>query len=369
MFRSRVELLPHDPSWRDWFAQEAERITSVLGDVVLRIEHVGSTAVPELLAKPIIDIAIIVANPDDFERCVQPLIGLGYIYRGQNGDDSLRRYFVLEMDDRRVAQLHLWAGESPSWRQAVAFRDLLRTRADIRSAYTREKLHVAEAVGWSKGEYSVRKGPFIKAIIETELPTLVEARSGPGRIVTAREGSMESGVALERVNYFSGQMLVTADFRVEQDYFLAKLRRHNRYLHGWGVVSGLGVSAAEGGEVIVDAGIAIDCAGNEIFVCERTRVAICPDTRTCFVILEYLETPTAPAPASTDPAVLATGATSFTRIREGFRLESVVDNPSSGHRGRGPGTPGCGGAHAVCIARIRRKRHRWTVEPRGRRGE
>jgi GrpB-like predicted nucleotidyltransferase (UPF0157 family) len=168
MYRSQMELRPHDPSWRDWFAEEAVRIMTVLGGVALRIEHVGSTAVPDLLAKPIIDICVIVANTADFERCIEPVVGLGYVYRGQHGDDPLRRYFVLERDGKRVAQLHVWAAESPSWKETVAFRDLLRNRADLRAAYTREKLRVAEAVGWKKGEYSIQKGPFIKAIIETE---------------------------------------------------------------------------------------------------------------------------------------------------------------------------------------------------------
>jgi GrpB-like predicted nucleotidyltransferase (UPF0157 family) len=168
MFRTEMKLLPHDPLWRDWFTTEAERLMSVLDGVALRIEHVGSTAVPDLLAKPIIDIAVIVASSDDFERCVEPVVGLGYEYRGQHGEDPLRRYFVLERASKRLAQLHLCADESPSWRHAVAFRDLLRTRADLRTAYAREKMRVAEAVGWNKGEYSIQKGPFIKAILEAE---------------------------------------------------------------------------------------------------------------------------------------------------------------------------------------------------------
>jgi GrpB-like predicted nucleotidyltransferase (UPF0157 family) len=168
MFRSQMRLLPHDPSWRAWFEREARRITSALGALALRVEHVGSTAVPDLIAKPIVDIAVIVARAEDFEACIEPLVGLGYEYQGQNGDDPLRRYFVLEQKGRRMAQVHVCARESRTWREALAFRDLLRSRADVRAAYAREKTRVAEAVGWDKSEYSIQKGPFIRAVIAAE---------------------------------------------------------------------------------------------------------------------------------------------------------------------------------------------------------
>lgn len=165
MERTRMVLLPHDPAWRDWFRAESIRIGEALPELALRIEHIGSTSVPDLIAKPIVDIAIITRTIGDAERCAPPLTALGYEYRGQHGDDLLRRYLVLEQGGRRVAQLHVWAEESPSWREALRFRDLLRTRAELRAAYAAEKLRVAEAVGWDKAEYSIRKGPFIEAML------------------------------------------------------------------------------------------------------------------------------------------------------------------------------------------------------------
>jgi hypothetical protein len=72
---------------------------------------------------------------------------------------------------------------------------------------------------------------------------------------------------LERVNYFQGQLLSVADLQVEQEYFLARLRRHNRYMLGWGVVSGLTVTTASSTEFIVEPGLAVDCVGNEIHMC------------------------------------------------------------------------------------------------------
>lgn len=165
MVRSRMVLVPHDPAWIEWYEAESVRLRRVLDDIGLEFEHIGSTAVPGLIAKPVIDLAVVVASTDDFDRCVAPLESLGYRYRGQHGDDALRRYFVLEQEGMRVAQLHVWAAHSPSWREALAFRDLLRSRADLRAAYAGEKLRVAEAVRWDKSRYSVRKGTFIEGVL------------------------------------------------------------------------------------------------------------------------------------------------------------------------------------------------------------
>jgi hypothetical protein len=80
----------------------------------------------------------------------------------------------------------------------------------------------------------------------------------------------DSAGPLKRVRYFAGQLLTAADFEAEQRYFLERHRRHNRLLHGWGVVSGLEVSSDgnRGGSVRVGPGFALDCVGDEIVLCE-----------------------------------------------------------------------------------------------------
>lgn len=155
-----VLTLDHD-RWARFFDAEAARIATALQDPSPTIEHVGSTAVPGLLAKPIVDIGVAVGGVEDFSGAVAPLQSLGYRDRGRNGDDPMRRYFVLEVDGRRVVQLHLWAAAAPAWQEAVGLRDLLRTRADLRQAYAAEKRSVAAAVGWDKRTYSAAKGAFV----------------------------------------------------------------------------------------------------------------------------------------------------------------------------------------------------------------
>lgn len=102
--RAAMRLACHDPSWTDGFRAESQRARGVLAGDLLGVEHIGSTAVPDLIAKPILDIGIRVGGVADFEACVAPMESLGYTYRGRNGEDPLRRYFVLEAEGVRFVQ-------------------------------------------------------------------------------------------------------------------------------------------------------------------------------------------------------------------------------------------------------------------------
>ena len=87
MRKNELRLLPHAPAWKDDFSAEKDRIANALGDSSVRIEHVGSTSIPTVHAKPILDIAILCG-----EKGLDPLIrapeGLGYEYRGRFGDEA-----------------------------------------------------------------------------------------------------------------------------------------------------------------------------------------------------------------------------------------------------------------------------------------
>lgn len=177
---------------------------------------------------------------------------------------------------------------------------------------------------------------------------------------------MDSCATLERVNYVTGQLLTASDLKAEQEYFLARLRRHNRQLHGWGVVRGLTVRTASSSEIIIEPGIAIDCAGNDIHVCTRLRYKIPKKLRMHFVVLEYAETAISPVPIVSEAPGVAEEVF-FARIQEGFRVDIVDSDPTSGHPSKGPGTPGCGCLHPICIARVKKGIQGWKVELRGRR--
>ena len=158
---------------------------------------------------------------------------------------------------------------------------------------------------------------------------------------------------LERVRYFFGKLLSVDDFKDEQSYFLNRLRRHNRFLHGWGVVSGLGVSLSKGNEVVVLAGLATDCAGNEIALAEPVRIPLAAGKGPLYVAIRYQEQEVGPVPAGNE--------LEYSRIREGAEVVVLEVHPGTGHRGIGPGTPGCGQAHPLCLAKLTWHRSRWHL--------
>lgn len=151
--------------------------------------------------------------------------------------------------------------------------------------------------------------------------------------------------------YQPGMLLAPEELNAEQQYFLQRQRRHNRFLHGWGVVSGLSVSVVEG-VILIKPGIAIDCAGNEICLDERLSCDLPKDGAEAYVVAEYVE-------SEVDPIPLMYGdgenqdTQSFSRILEGAHCFLLEHNPIADHTGMGPGSPGCNRVHPVPLARIR----------------
>ena len=147
----------------------------------------------------------------------------------------------------------------------------------------------------------------------------------------------------KRVRFFSGQLLSAGDLQAEQDYVRDRLRRHNRWLHGWGVVGGLAVSVGRG-EIVVAPGLAIDGLGNEIEVCEPAHWPLPTPSRPCYLTVAYAERDTGPIG---DPPVC-------TRIDEGWALAYEGKEPAR--------TPS--GAARIALARLLPSRRGWRVDPR-----
>lgn len=164
---------------------------------------------------------------------------------------------------------------------------------------------------------------------------------------------------LERLRFFSGRLLSADDLQQEQEYFLARLRRQNRFLYGWGVVSGLSVALSGKGILIIEPGLAIDCAGNEIVLSEKSELSLKGMAGKQYLLLKYAETHIAPTPSFSDPN--DSDATEFSRVRESAQVELAAVDPSSNHRGMGRGTPGCGQPHALCLAAVSKQGSRWRV--------
>src|SRR5258706_1287505 len=178
---------------------------------------------------------------------------------------------------------------------------------------------------------------------------------------------MTNSTKLQRVLYFTGQLLSADDFKAEQNYFIEKHRLHNRHLHGWGVVNGLKVSVDKGNVVHVSPGIAIDCVGNELLLCSEQKLAAPAKAGEFYVVVEFRETEVSPVPSvpstagSTDPTI------NNSRVQEDCRVYITNVDPNVNHTCIGPGTAGYGTAHAISIARLQKKPKGWKLTQCGRR--
>ena len=160
----------------------------------------------------------------------------------------------------------------------------------------------------------------------------------------------------ERPNFYAGRLLTAADLQDDQSYFRAKIRLHNRLLHGWGIVAGLKVSESAG-MLTVSAGVALDCAGNELVLAEAKHIALSNVAGKQYVTIQYVEVPTRQQPS-------ATGDTQFSHIREDVRVEITSTDLASGHGGS---AVACGVDHPMCLATMRLYGSKWRISIRRRR--
>ena len=132
------------------------------------VHHVGSTSVPGLAAKPILDIMPVVANPSDGESAVGPMTTLGYRYRGENELPG-RFYFDKIVNGRTVVHCHMYPQDHSDVRKLVAFRDRLRTHRETAFEYERLKLALALKYRDDRPAYTDAKGAFIREMTDLAL--------------------------------------------------------------------------------------------------------------------------------------------------------------------------------------------------------
>jgi GrpB-like predicted nucleotidyltransferase (UPF0157 family) len=161
---THVEVVPYREAWAQLFAREAERIIESCGGAAVRVEHIGSTAVPGLSAKPILDLMPGLSHLDDGKRTVIPMRKLGYEYRGEHGIPG-RLYFEKYHRGRRAAHVHMFEIGSPEWNRHLAFRDHLRTHPDDLRAYEGLKRELAIRHRDDRKAYTDAKAPFIQEIL------------------------------------------------------------------------------------------------------------------------------------------------------------------------------------------------------------
>jgi len=154
-------LVPYDPDWPSAFEAERQRLASALGPLACGIEHYGSTSVPGLSAKPILDILVGVAALDEWKHCHSPLISLGYDYAANAGVDGHHIFGRGRDMSERTHLVHVVLFGGESWTGNLAFRDALRSDVELRDAYLRVKQAAVEAAPDSRSRYNELKQDFI----------------------------------------------------------------------------------------------------------------------------------------------------------------------------------------------------------------
>lgn len=154
-------VLPYDPVWPEVYETECARVEAALGDIVLAIHHIGSTAVPGLAAKPIIDMLIELRTIELPQDRIAAMEQLGYEYRGEYGLPG-RRYF----SDGRRRHVHGWQAGRLEINQHLLFRDYLRLHPAEAARYAALKRDLAERCKDDHDAYQEAKAPFIEAALE-----------------------------------------------------------------------------------------------------------------------------------------------------------------------------------------------------------
>ena len=160
-----IVVVPYAPEWPVRFRELAAQLRQALRDSaakgVLRIDHVGSTAIPGLAAKPIIDIQLSVASFEPLDAFCLPLERLGYVWRADNPDRT-KRYFREPPGDPRT---HIHVRRHGSWSEqfALLFRDYVRAHPEVAARYADLKRGLAERYRDDRPAYTEAKGPFIWA--------------------------------------------------------------------------------------------------------------------------------------------------------------------------------------------------------------
>lgn len=157
-----VRLEPYTPVWAELYAVEAARIQAAIGDLILDLQHVGSTSIPGMPAKPILDIGVAVADFEAARVCIAPVEELGYTYRGENGIPR-RHYFI--KGDPRTHHLHMNEIHSRDWESQVLFRDYLRAHPAVAREYAALKLALVGLHPHDREAYLYSKAPFIQHIL------------------------------------------------------------------------------------------------------------------------------------------------------------------------------------------------------------
>lgn len=163
-----VNIVPYDHTWPEKFASESKLLSRILAPWLAgELEHVGSTAIPTMPAKPIIDIMAPVHSLDGSRPAIDAAASVGYFYASYKPD--LMHWFCKPSPTYRTHHLHLVPGSSQLWRERLAFRDALREDPSLAREYANLKLQLAERFQFDREAYTDAKGQFVAEVLARRL--------------------------------------------------------------------------------------------------------------------------------------------------------------------------------------------------------
>jgi len=165
MQRLVVNLSEYNPNWKMQFEYEKKRILDSLGDKVVGIEHIGSTSIKGLKAKPIIDIIVGVQDLNEVSNFVSPLSKIEYDYVPKP-EIRDRKFFRKGLWGQGTCHLHICEFNSSEWIEKLLFRDYLRLNHKVAEEYASLKEELASKYHFDRPAYTKKKEPFIKTVIE-----------------------------------------------------------------------------------------------------------------------------------------------------------------------------------------------------------
>ena len=162
-----ILIRPYDKNWPEKFITEKNRLLTIFSRDILDIEHIGSTAVPGLAAKPIIDMMAAVRSMDVADKLLQPLREFGYVTPPEcNSNLAERRWLMRHLSGHRTHHLHLIKVSSEGWIRTIKFRDILRANAEIALNYKELKQRLVITCENNRDKYIQGKGEFVEQILK-----------------------------------------------------------------------------------------------------------------------------------------------------------------------------------------------------------
>lgn len=163
--RLPITIVDYDLRWPEIFEDERARIVEAIGERVVEIQHIGSTAVPGLASKALIDIMAAVRSMADADECIAPLEALGYTYRGEVVFAGSHYYKKIREDGERTHNIHLCEGSNQEWERHILFRDYLRNHPTVALEYAALKRGLAAKFVDDRVGYTNAKDEFVEACI------------------------------------------------------------------------------------------------------------------------------------------------------------------------------------------------------------